>query len=51
MFGALYLVLLVVFGILTFRKRHMVLFILGFFFPLLWLIGALMPPNRAMRTT
>ena len=43
-FGILYLVLLVTLGILSLRKGHWVMFILGIFFPLFWLIGALMPP-------
>ena len=49
MFAAFYVVLLVVFGVLTFRRRHMVLFILGFFLPVLWLVGALIPPSRPVR--
>ena len=45
-FGILYLVLLVTLGILSLRKGHWVMFIIGIFFPLFWLIGALMPPRR-----
>ena len=45
--GALYLVLLISLGVMSVRKGHWVLFILGFFFPLLWVIGALMPPTAA----
>jgi hypothetical protein len=44
MMGALYLVLLVVFGTLTFRKRHFILFWVGIIFPVLWLIGAVIKP-------
>ena len=40
----LYLVLLVTLGVITIRKGHWVMFIIGFFFPLFWLIGALLPP-------
>jgi len=43
--GILYLVLLVTLGILTIRKGHWVMFILGIFLPLFWIIGALMPPR------
>ena len=43
--GILYLVLLVTLGILTIRKGHWVMFILGIFLPLFWIIGALMPPE------
>ena len=45
-FGFLYLVLLVTLGILSLRKGHWVMFIIGIFFPLFWLIGALMPPRQ-----
>ena len=44
--GIIYLVLLVVFAILSFRKGHWVLGLLGFFFPLLWIIGAILPARR-----
>jgi hypothetical protein len=40
----LYVVLFVSLGIMTIRKGHIILFIVGIFFPLLWLIGAIMPP-------
>ena len=42
----LYVVLLITLGILTIRKGHWVMFILGFFLPLFWIIGALMRPKR-----
>jgi hypothetical protein len=42
----LYVVLLVTLGILTIRKGHWVMFILGLFLPLFWIIGALMRPRR-----
>jgi hypothetical protein len=41
--GILYFVLLVTLGILTIRKGHWVMFIIGIFLPLFWIIGALMP--------
>jgi hypothetical protein len=31
--------------LITFRKGHMVLGILGIFLPILWLIGAVLPPK------
>lgn len=43
--GILYLVLLFTLGILTIRKGHWVMFLIGIPFPLFWLIGALMPPK------
>ena len=42
--GAIYLVLLITLGVLCLRKGHWVMFIIGLFFPLLWLIGAIIPP-------
>jgi hypothetical protein len=42
----LYVVLLVTLGILTIRKGHWVMFIVGFVLPLFWIIGALLPPKR-----
>ncbi len=41
--GILYLVLLVTLGIMTIRKGHALMFILGLFLPFFWLIGAIMP--------
>jgi hypothetical protein len=47
--GILYLVLLVTLGILCLRKGHWVMFIVGLFFPLFWLIGAIIPPANSRR--
>ena len=44
--GVIWLVLLVTLGILCIRKGHWVMFIVGIFLPLFWLIGAIMPPVR-----
>ncbi len=41
--GAIYIVLLITLGILSIRKGHWVMFIIGLFIPLFWIIGALMP--------
>jgi hypothetical protein len=43
--GILYIVLLITLGVLTIRKGHWVMFIIGIFFPLFWLIGAILPPT------
>ena len=43
--GILYVILLVTLGVTTFRKGHWVMGIIGFVFPLFWLIGALMQPR------
>jgi hypothetical protein len=42
-FAFIYLVFIFTAGLMTFRKGHYVLGILGIFMPLLWLIGALLP--------
>ena len=44
--GVLYLILLLTLGILSIRKGHWVMFILGLFIPFFWVIGALMPPRQ-----
>jgi hypothetical protein len=49
LFAAVYLAALVSLGITTLRKGHTILFVIGIFLPLLWIIGAFMPPTpRAM---
>jgi hypothetical protein len=47
LFGAIYFVLLITLGILSIRKGHWVMFIVGIFIPLFWIIGALLPPKRS----
>jgi hypothetical protein len=44
--GIIYVVLLVTLGILSIRKGHWIMFIVGLFLPIFWLIGALMPRRR-----
>jgi hypothetical protein len=43
----LYVVLLITLGVTAIRKGHWIMFIVGIFLPLFWLIGALMPPTMA----
>lgn len=43
--GVLYVVCWVVLGLSTFRKGHYVMFWVGFFFPILWIVGALIGPT------
>jgi hypothetical protein len=45
----LYLVLLFTVCALTFRKGHTVLGVVGIFFPILWLVGAMLPPVAGSR--
>jgi len=40
----LYFVLLITLGVMCLRKGHWVMFILGIFLPLFWLIGAVIAP-------
>jgi cadmium resistance protein CadD (predicted permease) len=44
--GVLYLVLLFTLAVMTFRKGHWVLGLIGFIFPILWIIGAILPARR-----
>ncbi|HTE61846.1 MAG TPA: hypothetical protein VK631_15945 [Solirubrobacteraceae bacterium] len=45
LFAAIYLAALISLGVMTLRRGHTVLFVVGIIFPLLWIIGALMPPT------
>jgi hypothetical protein len=40
----LYIVVAFTLGLMTLRKGHWVMFLIGIFFPLFWIIGALIPP-------
>ena len=46
-FGILYLILAITLGVITIRRGHWVMFVLGIFLPLFWLIGALLPDLRS----
>lgn len=43
---AIYITCLFTVVAVTFRNGHWILGILGFFFPILWLIGAVLPPTE-----
>ena len=47
----IYLALLFSAGLMSFRRGHKVIGIVGFFFPPIWLAGALMPPKRKQATS
>jgi hypothetical protein len=47
--GAIYLIALLFLGVATVRKGHYVLFAIGIFFPLLWIIGAVIGPTPRAR--
>ena len=40
----LYVLLFVFLGIASLRKGHWIMFIVGIFVPLFWIIGGLLPP-------
>jgi hypothetical protein len=44
-FGTLYFALVATVAVVTFQKGHVLLFVLGFFLPFVWLIGAMMAPK------
>lgn len=46
-FGLLYLMLAVTLGMVTLNKGHWLMFLVGLFVPIFWLIGALIPPTPA----
>ena len=46
LWSVIYLALIVTLGVMSIRKGHWVMFIVGFFLPIFWLIGALMPTRR-----
>jgi hypothetical protein len=41
--GIIYVILLVTLGIISIRKGHWVMFLIGIVFPLFWFMGALLP--------
>jgi hypothetical protein len=43
--GILYVFLMAFFGIKTFRNERWALFVIGFVFPILWIIGGTLPPR------
>ena len=46
MLGVLYLFALITAGVMTIRNGHLVMFLIGFIFPVLWIIGAFMDKPR-----
>jgi hypothetical protein len=41
--GIIYIILLVTVGIISLRKGHWVMFLIGIIVPIFWIIGALIP--------
>jgi len=44
--GAIYLTCIFTVAAVTFRNGHWIMGILGIFFPIFWLIGAILPPTK-----
>ncbi len=44
--GIIYLILVFTLGVMSIRKGHLVMFIIGIFLPFFWLIDTLMPSRR-----
>jgi hypothetical protein len=44
--GIVYIACWLYFGMTTFRKGHYWMFWIGFFFPILWIVGALIAPTQ-----
>jgi ABC-type multidrug transport system permease subunit len=47
--GIIYVFLLVFLGVKTIRNGHWILFIIGFVVPLVWIVGAMIPPKGMSR--
>jgi hypothetical protein len=44
--AVIWISLFIVLGVATLRNGHIVLFIIGIIFPLLWVFGAVLPPTE-----
>ena len=45
----IYIIMIFTVAAYTYRKGHTILLILGIFFPVLWLVGAILPAKRGSR--
>ncbi len=43
LWAVIYFVLIITLGVMSLRKGHWVMFLIGIFLPIFWLIGALLP--------
>lgn len=46
LWAAIYFILIITLGVLSIRKGHWVMFLIGIFLPIFWFIGALLPRRR-----
>ena len=47
--GIIYVFLLLYLGVKTIKNGHWIMFIIGFFIPLVWIIGGMIPPKGMSR--
>ncbi|MGO9489616.1 MAG: hypothetical protein ACLQBB_11375 [Solirubrobacteraceae bacterium] len=47
--GILYLFLLLFLGVRTIQNKHWILFVVGIFIPVVWIVGAMLPPKGMSR--
>ncbi len=46
LWAVIYFLLIITLGVMSLRKGHWVMFLIGIFIPLFWFIGALLPSRR-----
>ena len=51
LFSLVYIAMLVTLGLTTLRNGHTLLFFLGLFLPLLWIVGAFMAPTGSAKAS
>jgi hypothetical protein len=51
MIGIVYIFLIVTIAVMTFRKGHWILGLIGFLMPLFWVIGAIIGPTARKRSS
>jgi hypothetical protein len=49
LWAVIYVVLMITLGIISIRKGHWVMFLVGLVLPIFWIIGALLPTRRSHR--
>ena len=43
--GIIYVFLLLFLGVKTIKNGHWILFVIGFFIPIVWIVGGMLPPK------
>ena len=47
--GIIYIFLLIFLGVRTIKNGHWILFVIGFFIPIVWIVGGMLPPKGMSR--